>query len=225
MRRWLAAALLVVVGWLASPAAVPLYDGVGTPDQPYRYVGGTPAPSTATTTVAVSGGLARAVQLSSSESGPQVLIDLSAGAFAAKGASLTLTARPLVPDAAPPRGTVDSNVYRVTAGRSAALRPDNVQGFLFLRAAVMTRPDPVVVHRAKPTDPWVEVTGTLTGRDILSTPFRALGDYAVVRLPGAKPLSTSGLSLTRVLLLGAGVLALLTITVLLLRRRQGPDED
>lgn len=228
MRRWVAAAALVTVGWLASPGAVPVYDGVGNPDEPYKRVGTTNAPVVASTTVGVSGGVSAALQLSSSESGPQLLIDLASGAFAATSPALTLTATPLATDGAPPRGTFDGNLYRVTATDGATFKPDVAQGFLFLRAEVMTRPDPVIVHRATPADPWVEVRTNRPGssRDILSTPFRDLGDYALIRLPGAKPLSAGGLSVVRVLVLGAGVLALLTITVLVLRRpRPDPDPD
>jgi hypothetical protein len=199
-----------------------VYDGVGSPDQPYRYVGRSPAPTAVSVTVPMVSGAAAAVQLKSTESGPQVLIDLAAGAFTGTAATMTLTATPLAGDGTPPRGGFDGNTYRITATPGVTLHPDRTQGFLFLRAAVMTTPAPVIVHRTRPTDPWAQARTTLAGRDILSTPFRDLGDYAVVRLPGAKPLSSGGLSITRVLLLGSGVLALLTITVLVLRR---PRDD
>lgn len=224
MRRWLAGALLVSVGWLASPAAVPVYDGVGSPDEPYRYVGKSPAPAAVSLTVPASGGVSASLQLKSSESGPQVIVDLGAGAFSATGTAVTLTATPLRPDGSPPRGSIDGNVYRIAAAPGAVLRPEATQGFLFLRAAVMTRPDPVIVHRTAATGPWTELKTTRSGTDNLSTPFRALGDYAVVRLPGSKPLDAGGLSLVRVLLLGGGVLLLLTVTVLVLRRPRAEQE-
>ncbi|MGZ6792999.1 MAG: hypothetical protein ACXVFV_08600, partial [Mycobacteriales bacterium] len=216
MRRWAAGLVLVALGALASPSAVPVYDGVGSPDQPYRYVGKSPAPAAASTTVAGTAGVSPSLAVRSSESGPQVLLDLGPGAFALTGSTVTVTATPLAPDGTPPRGSFDGNAYRVTASAGATLRPDATQGFLFLRAAVMTRPDPVVVHRASATAAWTQVRTTRAGNDVLSTPFRELGDYAVVRLPGAKPLGAGGLGLTRVLLLAAGVLALLSVGVLLL---------
>jgi hypothetical protein len=58
----------------------------------------------------------------------------------------------------------------------------------------------------------------------MATTFKAVGDYAVVRLPGSKPISSGGLGLTRVLFLGGGVLLLVVITVLVLRRPHD-DED
>lgn len=228
MRRWLAGAALVTLGLLASPGAVPVYDGVGTPDEPYRFVGKDPAPTSVVQEVPLSGGASASLQLKSAESGPQVVVDLGAGAFrtTSSASSFSATATPVLPDAAPvPRGELDGNVYRIAVTGDVRLDPETAQGFLFLRAAVMTTPDPVLVHRLTPTDPWVEVKTTRAGRDNLSTPFREVGDYAVVRLPGSTPLDSSGgLSTTRVLLLAGGVLLLLVLTVLVLRRPQ-PDED
>ena len=228
MRRLAAALLVVGLGWLASPSAVPVYDGVGQPDEPYRYVGRSDAPKPVSATARVQGGASASLQLQSPENGPQVLVDLAAGAFASSGSVVTVTATPLEGDGQrAPQGTVDGNVYRITASPGATLRPEVAQGYLFLRAAEMTRPDPVLVHRDGPTEAWQKVRTTKTGRDVLSTPFRALGDYAVVDLPGAAPLSDggSGWTRTRVLLLGGGVLVLLVLTVLVLRRSGGEHED
>lgn len=217
--HWAAGLALVTVGLLASPSAVPIYDGVGQPDQPYRYVGKVPAPSSASVTVATANGVTTPIQAGSAESGPQVLFDLAAGAFRASTASVTVTATPLAPDAAPPRGEIDGNVYRVTATAGATFLPDAAQGYLFLRAAVMTSPAPVIVYRATPTDTWTEQTTSTSGRDNMATPFRKTGDYAVVRLPGATALGSSGLSTTQVVVLVGGILLLLIITVLVVRRR------
>jgi hypothetical protein len=223
VRRWLAGALLVTVAFLVTPDAVPIYDGVGS-DEPYKYVGKSPAPVAVSLSAAVTSGRSGALQLRSSENGPQVLVDLAAGAFNATGTDVTLSATPLEADGTPPTGSFDGNLYRIAVTPGAVLQPATSQGYLFLRAGVMTKPDPVLVHRTSPADPWVAVTTTRAGRDILSTPLTALGDYAVVRLPRAKPLSSAGLSLVRVLLVGAGVLVLLTIIVLLLRRPRA-DQD
>lgn len=227
MRRLAAGLLLVTVGWLASPSAVPVYDGVGQPDQPYRYAGRENAPPPVTVTVKAQRGESGPIQLQSAESGPQVLLDLAAGAFSSTADVVRLTSTPLDGDGQQaPQGTVDGNVYRFTVSAGATLQPDVAQGFLFLRAAEMTEPDPVVVHRDRPTDPWVKVKTTRTGRDVLSAPFRALGDYAVVDLPGSKPLASSGsgLTTTRLLLLGGGVLLMVVLAVLVLRR-SGDHED
>ena len=219
MRRWLAGLALVTVGWWASPASVPVYDGVGT-DDPYRYVGRSPAPSSAEVTAGVTGGVSEALQLRTRETGPQLLVDLASGAFRASTPEVRLSGSPFEADGAPPRGTFDGNGYRVTASSGATLLPDRAQGFLFLRAAVMTeKPAPVVVHRATPADAWTEVRTTVSGRDILATPFRETGDYAVVQLPGSRALDQAGgLTGTRAVFLAGGVLLLVVVTVLVLRR-------
>lgn len=221
MRRLLAAVLLVGAGALASPSVVPVYDGVGNPDEPYRYVETPKAPPPVSVTVPVRSGSSAPLRLASAEKGPQVLVDLAAGAFTSTAATVTLTASPLPGDGRrTPQGTIDGNVYRVSASAGAVLQPEAANGFLFLRAAVMTEPDPVLVHRLRPTDPWREVRTTRTGRDVLSTPFRSLGDYAVVDRPGAVPLEdAAGLSATRVAVLVGGLVALVLLAGVVLRRR------
>jgi hypothetical protein len=228
MRKLAVAVLLVALGRLASPAAVPVYDGIGAPDEPYKYVGGQrPPAASVSTTVAVRAGSSSPVQVRSAEQGPQVLLDLAAGAFAATSPTLTVTSTPLKADGtAVPQGTIDGNVYRITATPGARLQPERAQGFLFLRAAVMTKPDPVVVYRDTDRDPWEKVKTVRAGRDILSTPFLALGDYAVVRLPGSEPQSQAGgLSGARLALLIGGVLVLVVLTVLVLRRSRPEEEE
>lgn len=221
MRRLLAAVLLVGAGALASPTVVPVYDGVGNPDEPYRYADTPQAPPPVSVTVPVGNGSSAPVRLASAEKGPQVLVDLARGAFTATSPTVTLTAVPLPGDGQrAPQGTLDGNVYRLTASPGAVLQPDTANGFLFLRSAVMTKPDPVLVHRLRPADPWRTLPTTRTGRDVLSTPFRALGDYAVVDRPGSVPLSdAAGLSATRVALVVGGLVLLVLLAVLVLRRR------
>jgi hypothetical protein len=218
-RRWSAGFAIICLGWLASPSAVPVYDGVQTPDEPYKYVGKTPAPAAASVTRRAG----QDVKLQSSESGPQVLLDLGEGAFSTTANDLTVTASPLLPDGAPPRGTFDGNAYRITVTAPARLVPEKTQGFLFLRAAVMTSPDPVIVHRDRPQDPWVEQRTSRVGRDNLSTPFRAMGDYAVIRLPGAKPIDSLSSSTGKWLQIGGVVVAALVLGALIIRSRREPS--
>lgn len=222
MKRWLAGALLVTLGFLASPTAVPVYDGVGT-DEPYRFVGKKPAPTSASDSITAHGGLVDAVEFQSLEQGPQFVLSLSSGSLRTAGSSVAMRAEPSRPDGTPPRGTFDGNAYRVTATPAVTVTED-ASGFLFLRAAVMTKPNPVVVYRPDGGGAWQEVSSTRYGRDNLATKFRGTGDYAVVRLPGAKPLSGGGLGLTRALVLGGGVVVLLVVTVLVLRRPRADDD-
>jgi hypothetical protein len=152
-----------------------------------------------------------------------VVLDLGEDALPTTAAQVTMTATPLAPDGTPPRGTIDGNVYRITVTAPARLDPAKAQGFLWLRAAVMTDPDPVIVHRAKPTDPWVEQKTRRVGRDIMSTPFRAVGDYAVVRLPGSKPIESLSGSSSNLLRIGGVVLAALVLGAQVIRSPRAPD--
>jgi hypothetical protein len=222
MRRWLLGLLVLVMGFLASPTAVPIYDGLGT-DDPYRFVGSSPAPSTARTAVKVSATGSEGIELQTVETGPQVLINAAGGLLTSAASTVTLTATPLKGDGALARGTIDGNVYRITASSPVGFSTDAGTGYLYLRAAVMTKPAPVLVHRATATDPWTEIKSSVSGRDNLVTPFKDLGDYAVVRLPGSEPLSSGGLGTTRLVFIGAGVLLLVVVTVLVLRRPR--DEE
>ncbi|MGZ6827494.1 MAG: hypothetical protein ACXVGH_11930, partial [Mycobacteriales bacterium] len=193
-------------------------DGVGTPDAPYRYVGTSPAPSAAQQTVEVGPTSSAALSLRTGETGPQALVDAGTGALRdPHQATAVVTLSPESPGVAPPQGSFDGNVYRLAAPDGVSVAPD-AQGFLFLRAAVMTRPDPVVVHRPRPGDAWKVLPTTRAGRDILSVPLRELGDYTVVRRPGSKPLSGGGLTATRLLLLAGGTVLLLGLAVLALRK-------
>src|SRR5581483_6600436 len=86
------AALVALRGvWLAAPPhGVPLYDGIGFPDEPYRYVDppagskATPAPTLATaSTDAANGSNPHAFYANSAEVGPQIAIFLGPNAVVA----------------------------------------------------------------------------------------------------------------------------------------------
>lgn len=220
LQRWCAGLALVLAGTLASPSVVPVYDGVGAPDEPYKYVGGSPAPAGASITVPAGSGL----QLKTSESGPQLLVDVGEGAVVTTAPQITLRATPLRGDGRLTRGAFDGNAYRISLAAPGRLNPANAQGFLYLRAAEMTSPDPVIAHRELPGGPWVEQKTSRVGRDILATPFRSLGDYAVVRLPGAKPIASLTPSTSHWLQVAGVVLAALVLGALVIRSRR-PQES
>jgi len=71
MRKLLAALAVVTLGWLASPSGVPVYDGVGAPDEPYKYVGRSNAPAASiSASTPVSSGVSGSLSARSAESGP-----------------------------------------------------------------------------------------------------------------------------------------------------------
>lgn len=226
MRRWLVGLAVVCLGWLASPAAVPVYDGVGVPDEPYRFVGHTPSPSPAGTTVSITSGRSDGFEVKTAEIGPQAIVNVGEGAFRTPSASsFTVMLTPVAVAGTAPTGTLDGNVYRISATNQATINPQNTQGFVFLRAATVTRPSPFMVYRHSPAEPWTRLKTTKAGTDTYAAPFRELGDFAMVRPRGSSSVSAGGLSLTRVLVLGAGVLLLLVVTVLVLRRPGTQDDE
>lgn len=222
VRRWQRAALGAAVLLLISRSGAPLYDGLGFPDDPYRYVGHKRSPAAAGVTVRLLDGVSRAAQLRTSEHGPQLRVMLEAGALTGSITSTRLTGTPLAPTGAVPRGTIDSNVYRLAAPDvRASTNPP--RGTALLRAAVMTSPDPVIVYRPTPASAWREVPTTTVGVDNLRTPFAGLGDYAVERLPGAKRVrSISG---SRLILFAVDALVVLAGAVWLARRFSRRGEE
>src|SRR3954451_17434124 len=114
----------VLAAWMLAPASVPVFDGIGQPDEPYRYVDPpataktTKQPTTATVSVPVRNGRSVAEFANSAESGPQISVYIPPGALEvpAGATSITITATPLAPKAPlPTDGDIVTNVYQVTA--------------------------------------------------------------------------------------------------------------
>lgn len=220
-RRVGAALLLVALGRLLSPAAVPVYDGLGAPDEPYRYVARpSDGPRTADATVArassplVGGRTKNGMSVTSAESGPQVSVYLPPKALAATGDSVVVTATPLAPQDAP-RGThIDGNVYEVRfqAAGPVSLTEKAALAQILMRATTARQPPPVMEHRASATAPWEPLKTFRSGNDVYVASFREQGQYALVFSTGS-----SGSSSTSYLVLGGVVLLVVVVVVVRLR--------
>lgn len=68
----LAALAVVTLGWAASPCAVPVYDGVGVPDDPYRYLD---RATGVTQVVEVGPTSSGALAQRTAKTGPQAIVD------------------------------------------------------------------------------------------------------------------------------------------------------
>ncbi|MDQ1697800.1 MAG: hypothetical protein QOJ03_3153 [Frankiaceae bacterium] len=195
--RWLLIAVLALLGaWMLAPAAVPIYDGISLPDEPYRYVDPpadaktTKAPTVASGTVSVRNGVSGAQFANSAEQGPQISLYLPAGALQVPpgAATLRVTARPLAPGSpSPADGTIVTNVYRV----------EIVAGSTPVRVIGTGRQEPTMQMRA-PTAPAAGQTGPVferrtatgwarqhtirVGNDIFQSSAPMAGDYALVQL-------------------------------------------
>jgi hypothetical protein len=204
-RRPGAAALVLVLAILAlaatvaarPPHAPPLYDGLGFPDEPYRWVvapaGSAPTASAtaAVVTVHVSAGATAPAQALSAEQGPQVAVAVESRAFPAPGGagSISLRAQPrAAPPTPPDGGQVVSNLYDLSA--TAAGRPVPLAAghnvLVNLRAESAT--DQAVVICRWTGRRWEQVPTEQVGADIYAARLDVLGPVAVVRLdPGVRP--------------------------------------
>jgi hypothetical protein len=188
MKRLLLVALLLLgLGWATAPrAALPLYDGIGFPDQPYRFVHppkGAPAtkpPTTARSTTPVHGGRNGTLIAASAEVAPQVSVQIPPGRLAVPdgAARVRLTGRPGQPLRTASGQYLWSNVYDVSVTPRAGLRPSGLQATITLRAATAQRPIPKIAHYT--AGHWALLPTFPQGRDIYVAELAQFGRYAVI---------------------------------------------
>jgi hypothetical protein len=191
-----AVAVGLVMG-VRPPHSPPLYDGLGFPDEPYRWYRAPPgADQTPQWTPAVSSavvnadGTTTAVRGFSGEQGPQVAFATYDGALITRAGSRTATVRAVAvadPAVSPPDGQLVSNVYELAGttdtGDPVTVAPGNTI-IVNLRAARATR-DPVV-FAAWRAGGWQQLATSQVGTDIYAASLGAFGQVALVRLdPGA----------------------------------------
>jgi len=225
--RWLIGSLAALIAaWALVPAAVPIYDGPGQPDEPYRYVQppagakATKPPTVAQATLTVNAaGLSGAGYANSLESGPQIVLYVPGGALKAPpGASkITLTETPIAPSPPLPKdGTIVTNVYRITATSPSG--PVQVVGrgdvgapSLQMRAPSGKQPGPVFEHRSG--DIWQQQPTIRVGADIYQASAPAFGDWALVQLTDSP--TTASSSGINVGLLAGGIAVLLIAGIII----------
>jgi hypothetical protein len=211
------------VGWLVSAQQVPLYDGIGFPDEPYRFLparpgSGAAGPATvATVTLKVSGGVnTGGLIANSAELGPQISVFAPPRAFATTGTSaVVLTATPVLPVEPLPSGTLDSNVYNLSftsTGGEVTLVPGAQSPTITMRAVTITPTLPVFEYRPAPGRPWKELRTRQVGRDIFNAVATGAGEYALVQAGGSKPSGSSSRA-PLYAVLGATVLLMLGVLV------------
>ncbi|HEY8302267.1 MAG TPA: hypothetical protein VIG48_10235 [Jatrophihabitans sp.] len=235
-RAVVAALVVLALGWLLAPRfAPPVYDGVGFPDEPYRFVVAPSdakthkAPTTATDQVPVTKGTAAAAVLNSAEQAPQVSVLIPTGRLQAPAGAtrIALHAKPIPPMAAPSGDSLWSNVYDVGADDpKVALHDSSPPATITLRAASAQRPYPKIERYAGGR--WTPVKTVPVGQDIYQATLPALGDYAVV---GTSPLvvgAKAGSSTTSrsgvIIFVGAVVVVLGLIVIGVVRRRRRTEE-
>lgn len=199
-RALVAAGLALGLAWLTAPA-VPLYDGVSFPDEPYRYVQPPPGsrqtlpPTSATGHVTAAKGTSDDFFDSpSAERGPQVEIYSSAGGLQG-GPGVTgfdVRAVPEPPGPSAPGLQVDGNLYQVTLSSTPpgpiTITPptDKVWAWIALRATSSAPHGPVFVYRPTPGAAWQARHTEQTGNDVFAANIVGSGEYALAYVTGAK---------------------------------------
>lgn len=202
MRRALLVLVLAVAALAGAvavrpPHAPPLYDGLGFPDEPYRWVAPpagaekTPQPPTpASASIAVDGGTSVPVQGFSDEQGPQIAFAVGSGALAAPAGAtaVTLLATPAAAPSPPATAEVVSNLYAFTAraGATPVTLAKGAQLVVNLRADAATKQ--AVVVGLREGSRWVQLPTRQVGTEIYAARLDRLGAVALLRLaPGVQP--------------------------------------
>lgn len=194
----LATVALLGTVMVRPPHAPPLYDGVGFPDEPYRWV--VPprgeqrtrlAATDAFTRIPVAGGVSAEGRAQSDEQGPQIILRTLTGAFTAPAGASSITIRAVphaVPEVQPNQGHVVSNLYVITAeadGRAVTLARDYAM-FLNMRAVRPTAQAVVVCRWTG--DAWQQLATDRIGNDIYIAWLDTIAPVALVQLdPGVTP--------------------------------------
>jgi len=227
-------ALALALGWLLAPGTPPLYDGIGFPDEPYRYVVAPPGPGLPVTAPPTEARDASPVAnatntqqmvAQSAEQGPQVLVSVSPGVLKVPGVAATaeLVARPLVPSDQPGDARIIGNVYRVSASAGSQSVPlDDRTG---LSVVVLRSPSggfPGTVMEFRPDGgQWRRLATAAVGADIFQSQLLGAGDYAMAVLSAVPSPPRGGSSGPNVVMLVVGLLVLAMAAVVLVVRLRG----
>ncbi len=236
---------LLALAWLVNPARIaPLYDGLGFPDEAYRFVAppagyrSTAPPSAATLTAALAGKRGSIFDIASKEVGPQVELFVKGSSIAAPAsATVTINAVAARSPATPTDGAVWGNVYRVSArsaGKAVRLNADPATNSIRLRTPTAPPPTATIAYLDGSTSTgstWRRLKTERIGNDIWAAPLVGSGYYAALA-PGdqlhyqgqstpeaAKPTSGGGGVGVLAWIAGAGVVLLAAMSYAVRRAR------
>lgn len=227
-----AGAVLLGGVWLLSAVpAPPLYDGLGLPPEPYRYLNPPPRshqagpPTSVTRTLTLTSTGSPFFVLQTAEQPPQAQLHLDENAIVSPRGpqKLTLSLKPVPPPSdAPSDGIIAGNVYRLSAvaqsGQPARFNP---QGATVDLRGVGPAKRPAIEEYAN--GQWTRLsTGQFLGTLIYSAEIRTTGDFALV-VAGAAATSSSFLPLIIVAAVVL-ILAVLVLVVVRLARGRSPQD-
>jgi hypothetical protein len=221
----------LLLAWVFGPAltAPPLYDGIGFPDEPYRYVQRPaktivmPPPTAAHgATTRTASGVLDQLRIFGGENPPQLQTTIAAGDLTSSAcAQVTGDGRALAPQASAGPARSWGNVYRVliSCGSTPVTFTPSNRSMILLRAPDARRPGPGIFFRADPAGAWLPLSTSRIGNDNFRAPFAGAGDYVLV-LPagggGVDPLLIAGIVL---------LAALIGLIVLVRLRRSSPPQS
>lgn len=232
--RLLAATAALVTAWLATPHAVPLYDALGIPDEPYRYVTPpagyqvTPAPSSVSFDLPAADGTNTGAVLAqtkeqTSQAGLFVVPKALVGPATTKVFKVTITAE--APDGDTPNGPVDGNVYRIQlwadASPTATLNPADAQAMTYQQRATSSSIAAASLLYRPAGGTWREIPDTKGGSDSFQGYFAGAGDYALVLAKA--PASTSSHTLVIVVLVLVVVAMVGAVVLIRIARRTASE--
>jgi hypothetical protein len=232
--RLLAATAALVTAWLVTPHAVPLYDALGIPDEPYRYVSPppgyqlTPPPSSVSfdlpaTDGTNTGGVLAQTREQTSQAGVFIIPRSLTGPASTKTFKISITAE--APDGSTPNGPVDGNVYKVElfadGSPTATLNPADTGNMPYVQRATSTTIAAATLFYRPAGGTWKEIPDTKGGSDSFQGYFAGAGEYALV--VAKAPASSSSHTLVIVVLVLVVVAMLGAVVLIRVARRSSAD--
>jgi hypothetical protein len=230
----LASAACVILVSMFSSHVVPLYDGVGFPDEPYRYVSASAnvqnsklQPSPTSVSVAISGGTNQSdVSFSSKEQGPQVNIYIYGFALknSVTNAKAFLQSQPKAPNGSKAlNSAIAGNIYTfsyVIDRGNLSLKPttNEQRGYIILRLPQQDGAYATMVYRPGKSAEWQKITTTKVGNDFYQGDIQGFGEYALVPVKSGPSQGNSDWRIRIIIILTVILISLCAILVILRRK-------
>lgn len=218
----MAAALGVVAAVRAAPGSPPVYDGCLA--SPYRVLGSTPAPGSASEPFAATAISTPFAVGTGEQPASQAVIEAPEGLLSSPSSPFRVSVTPERPPAAAPAGRrVDGNAYRVVAvtatGTPLQPQPGTPGATILLRATSASGGPRTVAVLVGGRWQTLPTTSAGCGNAFLAQSQR-LGDFALLAhaLPTARHVPGAGLPAWLIALPSAAVLCAAIVLLLRLRR-------
>jgi hypothetical protein len=205
---------------------VPLFDGIGFPDEPYRYAPGKgqKQPSKPATginfTSAIDPSAGNSIYVNSDEQGPQVLLDVDKKSlsFPSGSKKYAIKVTPSAPRNQPDEGSYLGNVYTLsfTSDVGPVSFSPRASSTITLRLPKNNGLAPVMQF-SKDGVSWTKLVTTKLGNDTYTSPVAGNGQYVLYSYQAvSKPSSSSGK------ILGVLIIGVALIGIIFILRRNAP---